>query len=81
MLKNLKKTVNAFKFLAKLNLITDSFVKYKLFKVLFPESDSIISELDLGAFSKKGKFRFRMIKWGLAPIFIIMFKIKKFFRA
>lgn len=71
-----QKTENALKFLAKLNLITDSFKNYRRYKKTFPESNSIIPELDINAFSPRGQIRFRMVKCGLAPLFIILFKIK-----
>lgn len=70
------KTVDAFKYLARLNLVTDSFRNYKLFRKTFPESRYIASELDKGAFSSKGLFRFNLVKSGLAPLFILMFKVK-----
>jgi len=71
-----EKTVNAFKYLAKLNLITDSFANYRRYKSLFPECDSIVSELDRNAFSTKGRIRFHMVRLGFAPIFILLFKLK-----
>lgn len=75
--KDFEKTVNAFKYLAKINLITDSFSNYRRYKNTFPESDAIVSELDPGAFSSRGRFRFNMVRHGLAPFFIFMFKAKK----
>lgn len=72
-----KKTVDAFKYLARINLITDSFKNYTRFKNTFPESRYIARDLDRKAFSSKGRFRFNMVRYGLAPLFIIMFKIKK----
>lgn len=74
--KEFRKTVDAFKYLARINLITDSFSNYRLFKRTFPESKYIASELDRGAFSAKGRFRFDMVRFGLAPLFILMFKLK-----
>lgn len=71
------KTAHAFQFLSKLNLITDSFKNYQKYKLIFPESNKIIKELDSNAFSAKGKLRFKMVKYGFAPLFIILFKIKK----
>ena len=70
------KTVNAFKYLARINLITDSFANYHRFKKTFPESKYIASELDRYAFSSKGRIRFNMVRYGLAPLFILMFKLK-----
>ncbi len=74
--KEFEKTVNAFKYLAKLNLITDSFANYRRYKSLFPESNSIISVLDRNAFSRKGRIRFQMVRLGIAPFFILCFKLK-----
>lgn len=71
-----EKTVYAFKYLAKLNLISDSFANYRRFKSLFPESDSIVSELDRNAFTVKGRIRFHIVRFGFAPVFILLFKIK-----
>lgn len=75
--KQFQKTVNAFKYLARINLITDSFKNYRRFKSTFPESKSIARELDPNAFSSKGRFRFNMVRYGMAWLFIIMFKIRK----
>lgn len=70
-----QKTVDALKYLARINLITDSFSKYQRFKKTFPECKYIASELDPTAFSKRGRIRFLMVKHGLAPLFILMFKV------
>jgi len=75
--KDFEKTVNAFKYLAKLNLITDSFANYRRFKKLFPESNSIVLELDRDAFSSRGRLRFKMVRYGLSSLFILAFKLKK----
>lgn len=77
--KDFEKTVYAFQYLAKLNLITDSFENYKRYKSIFTESDNIKKELDINAFSLKGKIRFQMVKAGLTPLFILLFKLKSFF--
>lgn len=74
-----EKTVNAFKFLAKINLITDSFKLYNEYKNTFVGAEKIMSELDRNAFSRKGQFRFNMVRFGLAKIFIIMFKFRNMF--
>lgn len=71
-----ERTIDAFKFYARINLITDSFNNYRRFKNTFPESRYIMSELDTNGFSSKGKIRFFMVKYGLAPLFIASFKIK-----
>ena len=73
-----RKSIDAFKYLARLNLITDSFSNYKRFKNTFPESSYIAAELDPAAFSTKGRMRFRMVKNGLAPLFIVLFKVRNF---
>lgn len=74
--KQFQKTVNAFKYLARINLITDSFKNYRRFKCTFPESKSIERELDPNAFSSKGRFRFNMVRYGMAWLFILMFKLR-----
>lgn len=74
-----RKTADAFKYLARINLITDSYLRYKRFINTFPESKYISKELDREAFSKKGRFRFDMVRFGLAPLFILMFKFKNLF--
>lgn len=71
-----KKTIDAFKYYARINLITDSFKNYRRFKYTFPESNYIASVLDIKGFSSKGRIRFFMVKHGLAPLFIVLFKIK-----
>ena len=71
-----KKTVDAFKYLARINLITDSFRNYLRFRKTFPESNYIAKEIRPSAFSKKGRIRFYMVKFGLAPLFIFLFKLK-----
>lgn len=73
---NFRKTVYAFQYLAKLNLVTDSFSKYRLYKELFPESNSIVKNLDREAFTNKGRLRFNLVRLGFAPLFILAFKIK-----
>lgn len=71
-----RKTVYAFQYLAKLNLVTDSFSKYRLYRELFPESNSIVKDLDREAFTNKGRLRFNLVRLGFAPLFILAFKIK-----
>lgn len=75
--KEFEKTVMAFQFLAKLNLITDSFSRIKEYKRLFPGSEAIMLELDPKAFSAKGRFRFNMVRHHLAWLFVLMFKVMK----
>lgn len=69
-----RKTIDAFKYLARINLITDSFRNYRRSKQTFPESHYISRELDPEAFSIKGRIRFYMVRYGVAPLFILMFK-------
>lgn len=76
--KDFDKTVKAFQFLAKINLVTDSFANLRRYNNTFKDSESIIHELDLNAFSAKGRFRFRMVKYHLGWLFVLMFKMKKF---
>lgn len=68
-------TISAFKYLARINLVTDSFKNYKRFLKTFPESKYIARKLDSKAFSSKGKVRFNMVRFGLAPLFILLFKL------
>ena len=77
--KNYAKTVQAVQFLAKINLISDDFQGLKQFYSIFPGAEAIISELDLHAFSHKGLCRFYMVLWHFAWLFILMFKIYRFF--
>lgn len=74
--KDFEKTVMAFQFLSRINLITDSFTNLKRYKNTFKGSEMIISELDPNAFSTKGKFRFYMVKYHLSWLFVLMFKAK-----
>lgn len=74
--EDFRKTVMAFQFLAKINLITDSFSRIKEYHTLFPGSEVIVKELDPEAFSARGRFRFYMVKWHLGWLFVLMFKVK-----
>ena len=78
--EDFRKTVMAFQFLAKINLITDSFSRIREYYTLFPGAEAIASELDPAAFSTKGRFRFNMVKHHLAWLFVLMFKVKKMIR-
>lgn len=69
-------TINAFKYLARINLITNSFTNYIRFLRTFPESKRIVSSLHPDSFSAKGKIRFFMVRYGMGPIFILLFKLK-----
>lgn len=69
-------TVKAFQFLARINLITDSFKNYKKYKKCFVGSETIMKELDTNVFSSKGKIRFWMVKYKMPLLFVSLFKIK-----
>lgn len=69
-------SLNVLKYLAKLTLVTDSFKNYKRYKTIFRESNKVASKIPLTSFSKKGRVRYRFVKYGFAPLFIILFKIK-----
>lgn len=56
--KDFEKTVMAFQFLARINLVTDSFANLRRYYHTYKGSENIISELDPYAFSKKGVFVF-----------------------
>lgn len=75
-----EKTVKAFKYLAILNLITDSFKNYKRYLKELPSCREAIKHIPLGAFSSRGKVRFLMVKYKMTPFFIILFKIKNLIR-
>lgn len=77
--EDFRKTVQAFQYLAKLNLITDSYSRLSLFKKTFPGSEAIAKDLDPDAFSIKGKIRFWFVKHHLSALFISVFKIKNLF--
>lgn len=72
-----RKTVDAFKYFARINLVTDSFADYRRFRRTFPEAAYMSRHIRRDAFSHKGYARFLMVKYGLAPLFILMFKAKK----
>lgn len=74
--KRFEKTVLALKFYARINLVTDNYKGLVEYYSTFPESNAIIPEIALEAFSKKGKIRFLFVKYHLAWLFIIIFKVK-----
>lgn len=74
--KDFEKTKYAFQFLAKINLITDNCQNLKRYHNTFEEANIIIPEIDPFAFSNKGRFRYRMIRYHLAWLFVLMFKVK-----
>jgi len=71
------RTINALKYMARLNLVVDRFDWLAEFKALFPESDEAKNYIKLSSFSKKGKIRFLCVKYKLAWLFVLTFKIKK----
>ena len=72
--KRYTKTVNALKFLAKINLVTTRYDWLKEFFALFPESNEALKYISLDAFSKRGKIRFLFVKYHLAWLFVTLFK-------
>lgn len=78
--KRFEKTVLALKFYARINLITDSYKLLRTYYSTFPETNAIIPEISLDAFSRKGRIRFLFVKYHLAWLFIMMFKLKNFFK-
>lgn len=73
------KTVNALKYLAKLNLITTEYKDIREFKRIFPESNEAVNYISLDAFSIKGKIRFLFVKYHLAWLFVTLFKCASLF--
>lgn len=72
-----ERTITALKFYAKINLITDRFSGLTEFHQIFPGAEKIASKLDKNAFSYKGRIRWRMTRYKLAPLFILLFKLYK----
>lgn len=70
-----QKTVNAVKYLAKLNLVTTRLDWLGEFHRLFPESNDAVNYISLHAFGTKGKIRFLFVKYHLAWLFVLMFKL------
>ena len=73
------KTKLAFQFLAKINHITDTFKGLKDYHRYFPEADRIIKEIDINAFSQKGRIRFYFVKHHISILFVILMKLYVFF--
>lgn len=74
--KDFEKTTMAFQYLARINLVTDSFANLHRYNNTFKGSEAIIPYLDSNAFSAKGRFRFRMLQYHLGWLFVLMFKVK-----
>lgn len=77
--QDFSKTVNAVKYLAKLNLITTDFAGIREFKQTYPESDEAVNYISLNAFSTKGKIRFLFVKYHMAWLFVTLFKCASLF--
>lgn len=73
--KDYEKTTLAIKFLARINLITTAFSGLREYYKLFPESDAIIPYINNNAFSSKGIIRFKFVKYHLAWMFVILYKL------
>ena len=71
-----KRTALAIKFFAKVNLVTNSFRDLKEFYQLYPECNIIIPHIGRNAFSYKGYIRFKFVKYHLAWLFVLLFKMK-----
>jgi glycosyltransferase involved in cell wall biosynthesis len=76
--KDFSKTLTAFQFLAKVNLIGCKFSSLKRYRHAFPGVEKIVGELDLKAVPRGEKFRFLCVKYRLTAIFIILYKIASF---
>lgn len=68
-------TAMLLQYLSKLNLITTSFSNFKRYKEIFPGSEKIAGALTHQHFSNRGWLRFKMVKNGMAPLFIILYKL------
>lgn len=74
---DMRLTKLSFQYLAKINLVTDSFKRLKEFHTIFPESDEVLPLIPLHSFSTAGKIRFLMVKYHLAPLFVALYKCRK----
>lgn len=70
-----EKTSLAIKFLARINLVTTSFKALRDYHNVYPESDSIIPLIGENSFSSKGLVRFKFVKYRLAWLFVLLYKI------
>ncbi|WP_195408419.1 glycosyltransferase family 2 protein [Bacteroides congonensis] len=73
--KEYEKTALAIKFFARINLITTTFGGLREYYQLFPESDAVIPFISDNAFSSKGIIRFKFVKYNLAWLFVLLFKV------
>lgn len=74
-----QKTVLTLKYLAKINLVTSRYDWLREYRMLFPESNVAVHWIKLSTFSSKGKLRFLFVKYHLAWLFVLLFKVKKLF--
>ena len=58
------------------NLVTTTFAGLKKYYQTYPESDKVIPYIGRNAFSSKGIIRFRFVKYHIAWLFVLIFKIK-----
>lgn len=72
-----EKTVMALQFLAKINLLMDKWGDIRCYKLTFPGSERIMPEIDKKAFSWKGRLRFNLVRYHMAWISILIYKIIK----
>lgn len=72
--------ISFIQYLAKINLIATDFSGIKQFNSIFPETKNPPSGFDRNAFSYKGKIRYFFVKYHLAWLFVMMFKVKNFFK-
>lgn len=70
-----KKTADAIKYYARINLVTNKFSELKEYYKIFPETDYIIPCLRRNAFSSKGIIRYRFVRYHLAWLFVLIYKI------
>ncbi len=73
---DMRLTKLSFQYLAKLNLVTDSYDRLREFHTIFPESDEVLPHIPLHSFSTAGKIRFLMVKYHLARLFVALYKCR-----
>lgn len=74
--KEYENTALAVKLFARINLVTTTFTGLKKYYQTYPESDKVIPYIGRNAFSSKGIIRFRLVKYHMAWLFVLIFKIK-----
>lgn len=73
---DMRLTKLTFQYLAKLNLVTDSYERLREFHTIFPESDEVLPYIPLHSFSTAGKIRFLMVKYHLGRLFVALYKCR-----